>query len=195
MPRTTYPKDRFDDLPADTGRVGAHRAENPRIRAGVVVFWSFVSIIVLVAVGIFGTLVYTGRISLFPEAEPTSAAAPAEEVAPVVDTTYPVLILNATPQRGLANSTRDAVIGAGWTAEAVSAGEAGSQDFATTTVFFTAAEDEGAARGLAEVIGGAAVELSDAYPGAVDADGVAAKQLTIVIGADRVTSGEAPEGE
>lgn len=164
------------------------------MRAGVVVFWSFVSIIVLVAVGIFGTLVYTGRIALFPEPEPTTTTAPVEEVAPVVDTTYPVLILNATPQRGLANTMRDTVIGAGWTAEAVSAGEAGSQDFATTTVFFTAPEDEGAARGLADVIGGADVELSDAYPGAVGPDGVAAPQLTIVIGADRVTP-EAPEGE
>ena len=36
MPKTEPTKDRFDDLPADRGRVGAHRAENPRIRGGLV---------------------------------------------------------------------------------------------------------------------------------------------------------------
>ena len=30
MPKTPPPKDRFDDLPADARRLGAHRADNPR---------------------------------------------------------------------------------------------------------------------------------------------------------------------
>lgn len=187
MPRTTYPKDRFDELPDGAERVGAHRAENPRLRAGLLLFWSVVAILVLVGGGIFGTLLVTGRVALFPAPEQSAGPteAPPEAAAPVVDTTYPVLILNATPQRGLANALRDTVVGAGWDAGIVDAGEAGSQDFATTTIYYLDAADEGAARGLAQVIGGANVELSDAYPGTVGADGSAGKQLTIVIGLDR----------
>ena len=43
MPKTSPTKDRFDDLPADRGRVGAHRAENPRIRGGLVLLWSVIA--------------------------------------------------------------------------------------------------------------------------------------------------------
>ncbi|MDD7929323.1 LytR C-terminal domain-containing protein [Microbacterium thalli] len=186
MPTTTYPKDRFDELPADTARVGAHRAENPRLRAGLLLFWSAVAVLVLIAVGILGTLLISGRLSLFPSGADSAPAAEAPvEAAPVVDTSYPVLILNATAERGLANSIAETVIAAGWSTESVNAGEAGSQDFATTTIYYPSAEDEGAARGLAEVIGGANLELSDAYPGPVDADGNPGTQLTVVVGLDR----------
>lgn len=194
MPTTTYPKDRFDELPADTTRVGAHRAENPRLRAGVLLVWAAVAILVLVAAGVVGTMIVTGRIALFP-AEPTSTAvveAPVE-ADPVVDTSYPVLILNATSERGLASSLRDTVVGAGWSSDVVDAGEASTHDFATTTIFYVTAADEGAARGLAQVIGGADVEMSEAYAGPDSADGAPSKQLTVVVGQDRASG--ASDGE
>ncbi|MDQ1215778.1 LytR C-terminal domain-containing protein [Microbacterium arborescens] len=186
MPTTTYPKDRFDELPADSTRVGAHRAENPRLRAGVVLAWAAGAVLVLVAAGIVGTMIVTGRIALFP-AEPTATAvveAPVE-ADPVVDTSYPVLILNATSERGLATALRDTVVGAGWNSDVVDAGDASTHDFATTTIFYVNAEDEGAARGLAQVIGGADVEMSEAYAGPDAADGTPSKQLTVVVGEDR----------
>ncbi|MDF2578547.1 MAG: hypothetical protein K0S49_126 [Microbacterium sp.] len=188
MPTTTYPKDRFDELPADTTRVGAHRAENPRLRAGVLLVWAAVAILVLVAAGVVGTMIVTGRIALFP-AEPTATAvveAPVE-ADPVVDTSYPVLILNATSERGLASSLRDTVVGAGWSSDVVDAGEASTHDFATTTIFYVTAADEGAARGLAQVIGGADVEMSEAYAGPDSDDGAPSKQLTVVVGQDRAS--------
>jgi len=188
VPTTTYPKDRFDELPADTTRVGAHRAENPRLRAGVLLVWAAVAILVLVAAGVVGTMIVTGRIALFP-AEPTATAvveAPVE-ADPVVDTSYPVLILNATSERGLASSLRDTVVGAGWSSDVVDAGEASTHDFATTTIFYVTAADEGAARGLAQVIGGADVEMSEAYAGPDSADGAPSKQLTVVVGQDRAS--------
>jgi hypothetical protein len=113
---------------------------------------------------------------------------PAPSVTPVVDPTYDVLILNATPEEGLATQTKDVVVAAGWSDDKVTAGEAGSQDFATTTVFYVSAADEAAAAGLAEVIGGAAIEQSDAYP-AASAD---IPQLTVVIGLDRTADGQTP---
>jgi hypothetical protein len=180
VPQTTFPKDRFDDLP-ETGRVGAHRAENPRMRGWVVLLWAALATIVLIAVGIFGTLIASGRIDLFPT--PAPALTPQATVAPVIDQTYAVVILNATPQDGLATQMKDVVVAAGWPIDSVLASEAGSDDFPETTVYYVAPEDEAAALGLAGVIGGAKVAQSDVY---LPAD-PEIPQLTVVIGADRTT--------
>ncbi len=188
MPKTTYPRDRFDDLPADVGRVGAHRAEQPRLRGWIVLLWAALATIVLVGLGIFGTLIVSGRVTLFPTAAPTIA--PPAVVEPVVDTSYEVLILNATPEGGLATQLKDVVVGAGWLPDAVHPSEAGSNDFPSTTVFYAHPDDEAAALGLAQVIGGAEVALSDVYQ---PLDDPAAKQLTIVIGLDRTAAGASPE--
>jgi len=190
VPRTPTQKDRFDDVPVDGGRIGAHRAENPRIRGGVVVLWSAIAIIVLVALGIFGTLVTTGRVTLFPA--PSSTPTVARTAEPVVDTSYKVTVLNATTQSGLAGAVAQTVVAAGWSADDVTAGDAGSTDFPTTTVFYSDPAEEGAARGLAQVIGGANLSLSDAYQTLVD--GAGGKLLVVVIGADRTDAGATPAG-
>lgn len=188
MPKTAPPKDRFDDLPAGGPRQGAHRAENPRLRAGLLLLWSLIATIVLVAAGVFGTLLATGRVTLFPSPTPTQTAA--QTAAPVVDTSFSVIVLNATPERGLAGVVREQIIAAGWPAEAVLDSEAGSSDFAATTVYYAFPEDEGAARGLAGAIGGAEVALNDSYqpaddPNTADVDEGAVRQLVVVLGADR----------
>jgi hypothetical protein len=190
--RTTYPRDRFDELAPDTGRVGAHRAENPRLRAGIVFLWAVIATIVLLVAGIFGSLLVSGRITFAPEPVPTTTPLPV--VDPVVDTTVPVLVLNATPQDGLATQVRDTVVAAGWAADLVSAGAAGADDFPTTTVYYASDEDEAVALGLADVIGGAEIALSDQYLPPDDPEtpeNEAGRQLTVVIGLDRV---EAPAG-
>ena len=192
MPKTSPTKDRFDDLPADHGRIGAHRAENPRIRGGLVLLWSVIATVVLVALGVFGTMLATGRISLTPTPEPTVSVVPTAE--PVIDTSYSVVVLNATSQNGLAGAMRDTVIAAGWPADSVIDGDAGSNDFPQTTIYYAFPQDEGAARGLAQAIGGAQLALNDVYqqlddPATAD-DESAARQLTIVIGLDRTTPAE-----
>lgn len=155
----------------------------------VVLLWSFVAALVLIIGGIFGSLVVMGRISLFPEAVPTAEPVPEEKG--VVDTSYSVMILNATPDEGLDDQFRDELINAGWAADIVYASDSSSQDFATTTVFFVADEDEQAAIGLAGLLDGAAVKQSDAY---ADLNNTEGKQLTVVIGLDRSSEGEpAPE--
>lgn len=190
MPQTSFARDRFDDLPEDGGRVGAHRAEQPHLHGWTLFFWAVAATVVLTLVGVFATMIASGRIQLVPEAEPTVAVTPVPTIDPVVDTSYQVLILNATPQEGLATQTRDVVLGAGWSASDVTAGEAGSQDFAETTVYYLADEDEAAALGLADVVGGARVEQSDVYQVAEGAT-----QLTVVLGLDRIedTASATPE--
>jgi hypothetical protein len=183
VPKTTFPRDRFDDLP-DSDRVGAHRAENPRMRGWVVLLWAALATIVLIAVGIFGTLLASGRIELFPTPAPT--VEPTAAVTPVLDPTYEVVILNATPENGLATQTKDVVVAAGWNEADVTAGEASADDFPETTVYYLGAEDQAAAAGLADAIGGARIERSDVYQPA-DPE---SKQLTVVLGLDRTAAGQ-----
>lgn len=190
---TTFPKDRFDDLPAETARVGAHRAEQPRLRPGLILLWSAIATVVLVVGGVFGTMLMTGRINLTPG--PESVAVGPGPVAPVVDPTYPVLVLNATPQRGLAAQIREIILEAGWATDAVVDGDAGTEDFAVTTVYYPNEGDEAAARGLADVIGGAEVALSTSYqpaddPATADVDESATPQLVVVLGLDHTTPAE-----
>lgn len=182
MPNETYPRDRFDEVSAQRGRVGAHRAENPRMRGGVVFLWAAAATLVLVAVGVFGTLVASGRID-FAGPAPTASSTPEPTVTPVVDTSYSVLVLNATPVEGLASKLAEKITAAGWKSGKVTAGEAGSNDFRTTTIYYATDADEAAAAGLAGVIGGAQIEESDQY-----LQGDDTKQLTVVIGLDRVAT-------
>lgn len=160
------------------------------MRAGVIFLWAALATVVLIALGIFGTLVASGKVTLFPTPAPTPT--PTEVVAPVLDTSYSVLVLNATPETGLATQFRDKIVAAGWSGDIVQAGGAGSTDFPTTTVYYALPSDEAAARGLADVIGGAEVVLSTAYqatddPGTPD-DESQAKQLTVVIGIDSTSA-------
>jgi hypothetical protein len=187
VPKTTSPRDRFDDIPAEVGRVGAHRAENPRLRGWIVLLWAAIATIILIAVGIFGTLMLQGRIELFPTPAPTPTQTVAVE--PVVDTTFNVNVLNATPEEGLATQMKDTVVAAGWSADTVLASGAGTTDFPTTTIYYGSADDEAAALGLAGVIGGAEIEMTEVYQPVDDPD---AKLLTIVIGLDRTANPPAP---
>lgn len=157
------------------------------MRGWVVFFWAALATIVLVALGIFGTLLVSGRVVLFPTPEPTVAPLPV--VTPIVDTTYEVLVLNATPEAGLATQMKDTVVAAGWAEDTVLASEAGTTDFAETTIYYYLPTDEAAAAGLAEVIGGAKLEQSDVYQ---PADNPEAKQLAIVIGLDRTANPPSP---
>ena len=85
-----------------------------------------------------------------------------------------MLVLNATPEPGLATQMKDVVVAAGWAEDTVLASEAGSTDFPETTIYYYLPTDEAAAAGLAEVIGGAKLEQSDVYQPADDPE---AKQL------------------
>ena len=153
------------------------------MRGWVVFLWAALATIVLVALGIFGTLLVTGRVALFPSPEPTVTPLPI--VTPVVDPTYEVLVLNATPEPGLATQMKDVVVAAGWAEDTVLASEAGSTDFPETTIYYYLPTDEAAAAGLSEVIGGAKLEQSDVYQPADDPE---ARQLTVVIGLDRTST-------
>ncbi len=154
----------------------------------VVLLWSFVAALVLIVIGIFVSLVMMERIVLFPSGEET--VQPTPEPTGVVDTSYSVLILNATSEEGLDSQLRETLINAQWPDDQISYGDAGQQDFAETTVYYVSEADELAAVGLADLIGGAHVEQDDFY---ADPNDPEQKQLVVVIGLDRSDAASEPE--
>ncbi|MEL4382973.1 LytR C-terminal domain-containing protein, partial [Shewanella algae] len=69
-------------------------------------------------------------------------------------------------------------------------------DFATTTVYYRGPEDQEAARGLADAIGGAEIAQSDFLQPTDDpntsGDESAEKRLVVVIGLDRASAQPTP---
>lgn len=161
------------------------------MRGWLVLTWAIIATVVLTVVGIFGSMIVSGRIDLFPTSAPTVSQSPGIE--PVIDASYTVLVLNATGESGLGNVVRDEIIAAnvGWTGDTVLAANAASTDFEQTTVFYPYPEDEAAALGLAELLGDVPVAQSEAYLQVEQPeDGSQIRQLTVVIGADRATTEE-----
>lgn len=156
----------------------------------VVLLWSAAIALVLIVGGIFISLVMMDRISFSPEAQPP-APQQTQGTAPKIDTSYRVLMLNATPEAGMITVAREALLAEGWPADGVFGSEGSSQEFDKTTVFYVDAADEAAALGVAEVLGGAEVQQSDFYADLNESD---QPQLTVVIGLDRVTE-STPEAE
>ena len=93
----------------------AHRAEQPRLLRSRLLLWATVATVVLIAGGIVATLWAGGR---FGPGRPTDALPTAVVTAdPVVDTSYTVVVLNATPQEGLGGTLSADIIAAGWSAD------------------------------------------------------------------------------
>ena len=190
-----HPRDRFDEVPGDLQRVGAHRAVARRGRGWVVVAWCALAVGVLVGAGV----VYLGVANdsfqfVSPTSDETSEAGsetpgdgstdatdgpttPVETVAPadpasVDPDVTTITVLNGTTTSGLASRASLALAEAGWTV----AGQGNADGTgASTIVYYVDAADEAVARGVARDLGASTVELSDAFPDS---------SVTAVLGAD-----------
>ena len=186
----TSPHDQFDDIPEDLHRVGAHRAPAKKGRGWLAFLWAVLATVVLVAGGLFvlTRLDSTFSLPFFPAAEtPTPSPTPIQTAEPVTDpvafsTENPELwqaltvsVLNGTETQGLANVAGDQLAAAHWPDPARA--NASQRDEETTIIYYSTAEYEGVARGMALVLGVGDVELSEAFPGAT---------VTIVLGADYI---------
>jgi len=185
---TSYPKDRFDDLPHKLDRVGAHRAPGKKGHRWVGVWWALAATALLIGVGAVGLTVLNNRLNFtIPgiDADTTTTAEPTSEPVPTVEpTTDPsasVTVLNGTPTTGVARSVGELLTTGGWTVGSTS--DADTEDFVTTTVYYADASLEGAARGVAALLPGSVVLLSDDFAGS-DAS------LTVVVGSDYVMPAE-----
>jgi hypothetical protein len=180
---TSYPTDRFDDLPRHLDRVGAHRAPTKKGRRWVAFWWALGATAVLITIGAIGLSVLNNRLDFtIPGiAAVTDEVAPTDEVVPTAEpTTDPsasVTVLNGTPGAGVARSVGEMLTAAGWAVSATS--NADTEDVPTTTVYYADAAQEGAARGVAALLPNSVVLLSDVFAGS-------GATLTVVVGNDYV---------
>ena len=105
-------------------------------------------------------------------------------------------MLNGTADEGLAGNLRDEIVALGWPGDSVQTADSDTTDFATTTIYYRGPEDEQAARGLADAIGGAVVAQDEFFqptddPNTPD-DESAEKRLVVVIGLDRAAGQPTP---
>jgi len=176
--------DRFDHLPHNLHRVGAHRAPGRRGRGWVAFWWALGVTVVLIAAGTVAILSLSNRLDIaIPGVTPSSA--PAESAAPSAAPTpeatvapdLNVTVLNGSSSNGVAASAAATLTAAGWNVGATS--NASSQDQPTTIVYYADAGLEGAALGVAQSLPGAQILLANDF---VDSGA----ELTVVVGNDYV---------
>lgn len=182
------PRDRFDDLPDDLRRVGAHRAPAKRGRGWIAFAWAALATGVLVVGGLYGLSRVNPAISFeLPElgggpAQPGTSQTPKPEVTPITDPglvdpalQLSISVLNGSPTEGVQLTAADQIELAGWPKPA--AAVAGSRGEETTVIYYNGSDYEPIALGLAELLGTdpANIRNSDFYLGA---------KITIVLGAD-----------
>lgn len=178
----TYQKDRFDSVPDDLLRTGAHRGA-PRPGRGWITFaWAALATVVLIAAGLFGLAIVNGKLSglpfFAPGASATPSATPTPTAPPLLNPTVPITILNGTAAAGLANQVGDNLVAQGWHGAAVGVGSranAAATDVKQTTVYYSDPTNEGAARALVLSLKAGQIRLSNVYT---------ASPITVVIGSD-----------
>lgn len=180
---THFPPDRFDSIPDDVGRVGAHRGPVPAARKWVLFAWAALATGVLVLAGIAGLAVISDSIEFDLPFEQGAATGEATEpgavaVTPQLDPDLPITVLNGTTTVGLAGRVGDFLEAQGWDGAALGVGArstAASQDVVETVVVYSDSADEAAALALVETLGMGTARLGDEYP---------ASPMTVVLGTD-----------
>jgi len=179
----TFPKDRFDVIPDDLERVGAHRAPRKLGRGWLWFAWSALATIVLIAAGVFGLFLINGNLNIkdvFPgstTAAPTVTATqtPTPTITPTVNPALHVTVLNGTTIDGAAGSVATTLQNAGW--QNVDTANASDTTITKTIVYYSTPANEAAALGVAQSLPGSTVALTQVY---VDSGA----DITVVIGSD-----------
>lgn len=170
-----FPQDRFDAIPADLARVGAHRAPQRPGRNWPWVVWSLVAVVVLVLAGFVYIRILDGNVQINDPGLPNSSSTPAPTVAPTVSPKVQITVLNGTTESSLANKAAAALRAAGW--KNVTPANASVSNLTKTTIYYAAASDKGIALGVAKTIPKAALVVSSAYKATGDV-------VTVVLGSD-----------
>lgn len=191
----SIPRDRFDDIPDDLVRVGAHRGPAKRGRGWVAFAWAALATGVLIIGGLYGLSRVNPDISFeLPDlgvggvAQPGGSSTPEPEVEaitdpalvdPAVAETLSISVLNGAPTADLEDAAVAQITQAGWPEP--SGAVAGAREEEFTRIYYNGAQYEGIALGLAELLGTDPANIfnSDFYLGAT---------VTIVLGADYASS-------
>jgi len=183
------PRDRFDDLPDDLRRVGAHRAPAKGGRGWIWFAWAALATGLLVLGGLYGLSRVNPALSFeLPDlggdeaAAPQMTTTPKPEVTPITDPSLvdpslklSISVFNGSPTEDAQQTAADQIEVAGWPKPASAV--AGTRDRETTIIYYNGSSFEPIAMGLAQLLGTdpAKIVNSDYYLGA---------KVTIVLGAD-----------
>ncbi|MDP3209310.1 MAG: LytR C-terminal domain-containing protein [Rhodoglobus sp.] len=181
------PKDRFDQVPHDFARIGAHRGPKRKGRGWIGLAWSLLAIAVLVFGGLFTVGKVLGidlGIPIFaPAPTPTPTPTPIKTASPVLDPTtidqvareIKIDVLNGSPSVGLEDTVGAQLAALGWRMGTFAA--ASQRDVEDTFVYYSDPANEDVARGLVLAIGAGEIRFVpvETFPGAT---------VTIVLGAD-----------
>lgn len=170
-----FPRDRFDSIPHGIERVGAHRAPARRGARWIAFGWAALATVVLAVAGIAAVAVFNDRLNFDNPAAPTPSASPVVTAPPTIAPDIPVAVLNGTTTAGLAARASETLAAGGVPVGIAS--NADTSDIQETVVYYASADLEGAARGVAQLLPGADVRLSEEVAG----EGL---QLVAVLGAD-----------
>ncbi|MDQ0576183.1 LytR C-terminal domain-containing protein [Agromyces albus] len=170
-----FPRDRFDSIPHGMERVGAHRAPARRGARWVAFGWAALATIVLAAVGIGAVVVSNDRLNFLAPPVATPTTEPVATAEPTIAPDIAVLVLNGTSTSGLAARAAETLTAGG--VPVGTTANASANDLTETIVYYTAAELEGAARGVAQLLPEADVRLSDQFAGTET-------PLVVVLGSD-----------
>jgi hypothetical protein len=173
-----FPRDRFDEIPTDIERVGAHRAPRGRGRGWIAFGWAALATVVLVGAGIFGLSLVNGAISFngptsSGTAAPSTTPTPTPTIVPTVNPALTINVLNGTATSGLGAKAGEALTAAGWKVGAVA--NADMTNLTETVVYYSDPANEAAALGVAQSLPGATVQNTQDF-----ADSGA--DITVVIG-------------
>lgn len=180
-----YPHDRFDELPDDLLRRGAHRAPPRKGRGWIALLWAVVATVVLVVGGLAVLSLITNRGNPFtstyvatPSATPSATESSTPTAEPTLDPDLPLTILNGTTTAQLANEVGDKLVAEGWNGAEEGIGSrlnASENTVDKTVVFYSDPANEGAARALVASLKVGEVRLSNDYP---------ASPVTVLLGSD-----------
>jgi len=178
----TYQKDRFDSVPDDLLRTGAHRGPAKKGRGWIAFAWAALATGILVAGGLFGLAVVNGKIADIPFFAPAATASATPSATPTVepklDPAIAITILNGTNTTGLADKVGDELVKQGWAGAAEPTGtraNASTHDIKQTVVYYGDPANEAAAKALVLSLKVGTIQLSDAYP---------QSPLVVVLGSD-----------
>jgi len=181
----SHPKDRFDTVPDDLRRVGAHRAPRRRARAWIWIGWCALATALIVGAGILGIAVINGNVavpgfSASRSTTPTPTSTPTPTITPIVNPALEITVLNGTSETGLAGDVATTLGKAGW--KKISTANASQTDLKKTVVYYSDDANEAAALGIVRSLPGATIRKTQDF---VDTGAA----LTVVVGADQIGAG------
>lgn len=176
---TSYPKDQFDDIPADTTRVGVHRGPQRRGAGWITFAWAALATGILVGAGVLAFSIL-GAGNSADIADPVTTASAEATATPITDPTkiaksrnITITVLNGTTYSGLATAAQKALVADKW--PVTGSAEAETTTHKTTIIFYSNADDEDVARGVAQALTVGGVQLDKTMEGA---------PIKVVLGSD-----------